>query len=1020
MVTIAFSGVCHGVGTTHACISLATALAKNGHKVGIVERNESEDFLSLGVECGKISEEDEDIEVFTYKGIDYILYQPKFSIALLRKEGYDFVILDFGTDRNDAFYNADYPVSVVSGREWKRGHEEFYDMLEEVSSALSENGVILCVPFASAKVKKEMQGVNPNFTVLTTAYETDPFSDGLFDMSFLPENTKKEKTGVFSMFSAGMNSVKMKGLEKKLGEAENELSKTRNVIVEKETEIERHQMELKKKEESLRAVEAEREQKEAELNEVKERKEAEILAIRQQSEAELLEEQRRKEEELAALRAKKEAELTALEEAKARELLEIKKRKEAELKRLEEEKQKELLSMEEKKKEELLSLEKQKEEELHVLEQEKEEELKRLEEQKALEMKRLEEEKAKELDLLEEQKNREILLKEREISAKENELSALKERSETEINALKQQAKDLKETADKAKEELNEKKQALLDEQYKATHDELTKCLNRLAWKRMTQELIPPYTVICFDVNYLKKFNDNLGHAEGDKLLLTVTEELNKHFEDVFRMGGDEFNVITNKEKEEIDSILISIDEDLKAITESRDPEYPYMVAYGVSDNTEGDLKTMLSLADDRMYQNKRDKKGITAEEMKAESERREMEDIVNDLKRQIEEQERIKKEAEEQAEKHKAAIEKQLFQHKKRLEEEAMNEQKLLEEEAENRRAELTRQMEEKQKELDEEIRRKEEEVALKKQRKEEEIRRSEEEFKKHEEELNRRIKEQEEEIRRQEEVYEAENQKLQERIKAKEEALLQKEAEILGKEAQIKAREEEIREEEEKVEERVKLVKASIIDENDPTCIPGTAHETDDVKETERRKYLSTMWYLKEELSCMYQDKLKQVTLYIYPTEFLKPPYFVQNIVVCDDGLHLFAEFGTGVEIEVDGLTYHIGAHFVKGNTENPFASMITVSNQSGTDIDIAERKTSLHKGLFTPDIFGKTWLDKQCFPIRQNINGLCDTVILKESDETDSGYDVELSNGVLKDGEDTYHAVLSEQTYEIVKMS
>ena len=54
-----------------------------------------------------------------------------------------------------------------------------------------------------------------------------------------------------------------------------------------------------------------------------------------------------------------------------------------------------------------------------------------------------------------------------------------------------------------------------------------------------------PRLVVAFvDVNGLKWFNDNAGHAEGDRLLIALTQSMTKRLRShdvVFRYGGDEF-----------------------------------------------------------------------------------------------------------------------------------------------------------------------------------------------------------------------------------------------------------------------------------------------------------------------------------------------------------------------------------------------------------------------------------------------------------------------------------------------
>lgn len=80
--------------------------------------------------------------------------------------------------------------------------------------------------------------------------------------------------------------------------------------------------------------------------------------------------------------------------------------------------------------------------------------------------------------------------------------------------------------------------------------DPLTSVYNRQYYQRV---LIKKSTkdsaiVVLLDLNNLKAINDTLGHAEGDKLLIDIASSL-KNFGTVCRMGGDEFLLLTDKNR---------------------------------------------------------------------------------------------------------------------------------------------------------------------------------------------------------------------------------------------------------------------------------------------------------------------------------------------------------------------------------------------------------------------------------------------------------------------------------------
>lgn len=126
-----------------------------------------------------------------------------------------------------------------------------------------------------------------------------------------------------------------------------------------------------------------------------------------------------------------------------------------------------------------------------------------------------------------------------------------------------------------------------------------------------------PFTIFNFDMNGLKATNDTHGHSSGDKLIKGFADILTKTFGDkgiVGRMGGDEFIVIVENIEE------LNCQEEIrhfqKIMSEANKAQsgYVYSTAYGYADSSEivsdgeiRDVNMVYRLADNRMYENKKD-----------------------------------------------------------------------------------------------------------------------------------------------------------------------------------------------------------------------------------------------------------------------------------------------------------------------------------------------------------------------------------------------------------------------------
>jgi len=153
--------------------------------------------------------------------------------------------------------------------------------------------------------------------------------------------------------------------------------------------------------------------------------------------------------------------------------------------------------------------------------------------------------------------------------------------------------------------------------------DPLTGLLNRRKFeKTLKRELNrarrdEKYLVFFFlDIDYFKQYNDTYGHVKGDKTLIEVAEALkecfNRSHESVFRLGGEEFGVVSSTHKiEDITlwsrNILYTIEN--KHIEHIQSPHNWVTVSLGIyiasPDNSDIDIKDIVKGADEALYEAK-------------------------------------------------------------------------------------------------------------------------------------------------------------------------------------------------------------------------------------------------------------------------------------------------------------------------------------------------------------------------------------------------------------------------------
>lgn len=163
--------------------------------------------------------------------------------------------------------------------------------------------------------------------------------------------------------------------------------------------------------------------------------------------------------------------------------------------------------------------------------------------------------------------------------------------------------------------------QALNTERELARRDELTGTRNKTAYFELEESVQksiesgmeePFFAIAIFDINDLKKVNDEEGHKAGDDYIKSAAKLICDTFDHspVFRIGGDEFVIfMQGDDYNDRDDLMLRFHEQiLENILNGHGP----IIASGMAEFIAGSDKSVSAVferADDNMYNDKRDLK---------------------------------------------------------------------------------------------------------------------------------------------------------------------------------------------------------------------------------------------------------------------------------------------------------------------------------------------------------------------------------------------------------------------------
>jgi diguanylate cyclase (GGDEF)-like protein/PAS domain S-box-containing protein len=152
-----------------------------------------------------------------------------------------------------------------------------------------------------------------------------------------------------------------------------------------------------------------------------------------------------------------------------------------------------------------------------------------------------------------------------------------------------------------------------------ALHDPLTKLPNRLLLMDRARQAVArlrrsngPIALLFIELDRFKAINDNLGHAVGDHLLISVAERLAEMLRDsdtVARLGGDEFVILAEDLDSDAEALAVA-ERVLHALEEpfqvgSAEVSMLASVGVSISHDPEAEPEDLLREADVAMYRAK-------------------------------------------------------------------------------------------------------------------------------------------------------------------------------------------------------------------------------------------------------------------------------------------------------------------------------------------------------------------------------------------------------------------------------
>lgn len=159
--------------------------------------------------------------------------------------------------------------------------------------------------------------------------------------------------------------------------------------------------------------------------------------------------------------------------------------------------------------------------------------------------------------------------------------------------------------------------------QFQSLSDELTGLYNRRGFMVLSEQYARtasrqkrPYGILFCDLNGLKQINDTHGHEAGDDAISRMADALKKTFREadiVARLGGDEYvALVDGADEKSVPQVIARLRQEMDLDAERHTTPYRLHTSCGVAfqtPNHEKSVEELLTLADERMYAEKKTSK---------------------------------------------------------------------------------------------------------------------------------------------------------------------------------------------------------------------------------------------------------------------------------------------------------------------------------------------------------------------------------------------------------------------------